>query len=202
MKKRIIWKMFLLEIVTLGIYRLYWLIKTRNEMMKTNPHVKIKSPWFLLFPVIIIIISLVVAMISLLYASSKSSDCTYGPVTTNTQTDNGVVNTTESGTTLESNSCNDASNGANITSLFAMIILYLAFPLALVFYVIWLWGYCQGVEIITGEKISFAVALVILILVPDGIDILIIQDGFNKVVDRSAGHTPVHHPQPPAPAAA
>jgi hypothetical protein len=37
------------------------------------------------------------------------------------------------------------------------------------------------VSIITGEKLSFALALVVLILVPDGIDILVIQDYFNKL---------------------
>jgi len=51
--------MFLLEIVTLGIYRLYFLIKTRREIMNLKPDVKIKSPAFLLLPIGIIFAAIV-----------------------------------------------------------------------------------------------------------------------------------------------
>jgi hypothetical protein len=194
MKKRIIWKMFVLEIVTLGIYRLYWLIKTRKEMMVTNPSVKIKSPWFLMLPIILIVGALILFITSAVMQGSRNSNCPIpatSPSIYNSQTNNSCQN---------SGSSNDVnfphSAGVNVFSLISIILLYLAFPLALVFYVIWLWGYCHGVEIVTKEKISFAIALVILILVPDGIDILIIQDSFNKLVDNAAG-TP-SQPLPPA----
>lgn len=50
MKKRSIGKMFVLTIVTLGIYRLYWFIKTRKEMMSIAD-VDIPSPFLLLAPI-------------------------------------------------------------------------------------------------------------------------------------------------------
>src|SRR4051812_28581676 len=64
MKKRSLWKMFLLEIVTLGIYRLYYFIKTRREMMDRDPSIKIMSPVFLIAPIAIVIIGFVILMAS------------------------------------------------------------------------------------------------------------------------------------------
>ncbi len=53
MKKRTLWKMFLLEVITAGIYTLYFLVKTRDEMMQLNPNIKIKSSAFLFVSVIL-----------------------------------------------------------------------------------------------------------------------------------------------------
>jgi len=150
MKKRVIWKMFLLEIVTLGIYKLYYLIKTRREMMNADPAIKIMSPAVLLVPVLLIIAGFIF-LIALSAAGAEHA----------------------------------SSNSPNTASTVALLVFYLAFLIAYALFVVWEWSYSQAVEKVTGGKLSFALALVVLVLVPDGIDILIIQDYFNKLPQNS-----------------
>lgn len=63
----------------------------------------------------------------------------------------------------------------------ALITFYVAVFTAPLLMAIWLWQYSRGVELVTGEKMGFATALLILLVVPDGIDILIVQESFNKI---------------------
>ncbi len=188
MKNRVIWKMFALEIITLGIYRLYWLIKTRNEMVAVNDKVKIKSPWFLLMPIIVVIVAFGVMMLSLVFSNANT------PRRCATKTNmNGPSLQTYSQDNYEIKCSDDGSSSLVIVSVVFSLIFYVGIFAAMIMFVIWLWGYCQAVEIITNEKLSFAICLVILILVPDGIDILIIQDAFNKV--QPIKENPVSHNQ-------
>lgn len=181
MKKRIIWKMFALSVVTLGIYRLYWFIKTRREMMDLNPNIKILSPFFLFLPIILVLASLGVFMINVFQTSSQLPE---------------YCGSTQSGTTTSYDipstprECQYKPSGWGIASLYLSILLF--YPLL----VIWLWGYSKGVETITGDHLSFAIALIILILVPDGIDILIVQDSFNKLADTPHPNNHSGSPKP------
>lgn len=178
MKKRTIWKMFALTILTLGIYRLYWFIKTRQEMMTVNPNVKIISPLFLLIPFMLIILGIG----GFIYTTSQTSrvydiasECQSPLVNiNNTQ---GIQNDSD---LLEQNNCQVPQSSA---PLWGIIALYTSFLLFYPLLAIWLWGYSKGVDAITGGNTSFAIALIVLLLVPDGFDILIIQDSFNKVAD-------------------
>ncbi len=172
MKKRIIWKMFLLEIVTLGIYRLYWLIKTRKEMMETNKSIKILPVWLLLTPIIVAIIGFAAFIGIAISDSSNNTNCT--------KTNNSFYSTD---TSYHSTTNNCPASGK---SLAALGVLYFSFFVAFFIYVIWIWSYSQGVGVITKEKLSFAISLLILIVVPDGIDILIVQDSFNKLSTAAA----------------
>ncbi len=63
----------------------------------------------------------------------------------------------------------------------ALITFYVAVFTAPLLMAIWLWQYSRGVELVTNEKMGFATALLILLVVPDGIDILIVQESFNKI---------------------
>lgn len=164
MKKRTIWKMFALTILTLGIYRLYWFIKTRQEMMTVNPNVKIISPLFLLIPFMLIILGLG----GFIYTTSQASRIYDMPALC------------QSNDLMDRPECqvNDSS-----APLWGIILLYTSFLLFYPLLAIWLWGYSKGVDAITGGNTSFAIALIVLLLVPDGFDILIIQDSFNKVAD-------------------
>lgn len=137
MKKRSIGKMLLLTIVTLGIYRLYWFIKTRSEM-KSIADVDIPTPWIFLLPVFGYVFG-----IAILIASSSSV-------------------------------------GSNPIGLLAFYALLFG---SFIVMALWLWKYSKAVEVVTDEKMSFALSLLILLAVPDGIDILIVQDYFNKVAD-------------------
>ena len=161
--------MFLLEIVTFGIYRLYYLIKTRREMMDRNSNVKIMSPAFLLVPIGIIIATFIGMIVALIATAS-------------TNVSNSCASTYSSySTTATSSTLQNCSSHANVAPLIIMLVFYLAIPAAFVFYVIWIWSYSHGVEEVTENKLGFALSLIILILVPDGIDILVIQDYFNKL---------------------
>ena len=159
MKKRIIWKMFALEIVTLGIYRLYWLIKTRREMMDSDPEIKIMHPLILVSPIFLVIAAVVPFVISMVSSASEI------PKYCSAYSSSSTVPT----------ECQVSPEIWTIVLLYAGIFLIL--PIILV----WLWGYAKGVEKITKEKMSFPLALLILYAVPDGIDILLVQDAFNKI---------------------
>ncbi len=145
MKQRSIGKMFLLTIVTLGIYRLYWFAKTRQEMLSLKKELKIPPVIWLVAPVLF-----VVAAVVLFFTS-------------------GAATHESSDTSL---------TGIQIASLVLFYIAILAVPLLMA---IWLWKYSKAVEVVTNEKMNFAISLLILLAVPDGIDILIVQDAFNKI---------------------
>ncbi len=137
MKKRSIGKMLLLTIVTIGIYRLYWFIKTRAEM-KSIADVDIPTPWIFAIPFFGYVFG-----IGLLIATSSST-------------------------------------GSNP---FGLLIFYGLIFASFIITALWLWRYSKAVEIVTNEKLSFALSIIVLLAVPDGIDILIIQDYFNKLAD-------------------
>ncbi len=167
MKKRVIWKVFALTILTLGIYRLYWFIKTRKEMMSLNPKIKILSPWFFIIPVLLVVFALGFFITDIVQTNADMpSFCREYSSAERFSEDAGSAIADE---------CQVNS------SILPLIILYAAFLLVWPLVAIWLWSYSKGVEKITKEKTSFAIALIVLLLVPDGIDILIIQDAFNKI---------------------
>ncbi len=150
MKKRSIGKMLLLTIITLGIYRLYWFVKTRSEMKKIA-NVDIPSPLLFLIPMLGYIGAIVLVITS--------------------------------------------SNGQP-ASVALTLLMYVLFLGGFLFTALWLWKYSKAVEVITKEKLSFALSLIVLLAVPDGIDILIIQDYFNKIADKSV--SALKHPTPVA----
>ena len=191
MKKRSLGKMLLLTFVTFGIYRLYWFVKTRREIMNKTK-VKIPSPWVLVAPVFIfiaIIIALIASTTSTYSGIGKYDDCMKGYGYQNTTT----RSTQDAPYDFARKSCLNSSGIESEANPLLMVVIYIGalgyVPLA----AWWLWNYCKGVEEITGEKLSFAIALIILLAVPDGIDIMIVQDYFNKVPDTTApaGPTPV-----------
>jgi hypothetical protein len=163
MKQRSIIKVFLLEVITLGIYRLYYLIKTRREMMAFKPGIKILTPWFLLAPIIVGLAALVLFFIAVALSSSPSADSN-SPI-----------------------------------YLIGILSFYFGLFISAVLFIAWEWSYSQAVDKVTDSKLSFALSLLILILVPDGVDILIIQDYFNNLPPHTgAAHPTPVHPVPPA----
>lgn len=190
MKQRSIPKMFLLEIVTLGIYRLYWLIKTRRELMeKTN--IKIPSPLYLFLPLFIFIaaIGFVIAVgfraAPALVASNKCMQNKGYPVTTSVNYGSSSSYTVQYSADRDEaqKACDKENNvSASAPALIANLAVILAVVLYLPLLAWWLWNYCEAVEVVTNEKISKVLGMVLFLVVPDGIDILIIQDYFNKVV--------------------
>ena len=163
MKKRVIWKMFALTIITLGIYRLYWFVKTRKELMSLNPKIKILSPLFIVIPVVLIIAA-AVFFIATIFQSAASIPDYCNSYSSNQQF-------------IQSTAAECQTDAEVLPILLFYVAIFAIFPMV----IIWLWSYSKGVEIATKEKTSFAIALIVLLVVPDGIDILIIQDAFNKI---------------------
>jgi len=172
MKKRSLIKMFLLEIVTLGIYRIYFLIKTRKEIMTLNPSVKIKSSVLLIVPCVLVTLAIISAVVAGTISGLDQANCE-----NNNRNDNSPSVNQSLVNPLPENCVADKSNTA---SAIVFLMLYPVFIIAGIMIIIWEWSYSHGVENITGEKLSFAVALIVLILVPM-FAILIIQDYFNKL---------------------
>lgn len=112
MEKRGLGKLFLLTVVTLGIYGIYWEVKTKGEMNAQGA--EIPTAWLIIVPI------------------------------------------------------------ANIW---------------------WLWKYAEGVEKVTGNKLSGPVTFLILWLL-GSIGMLIVQDAFNKV-EGTVSSTAPSTPQPP-----
>lgn len=170
MKKRILWKMFVLEIITLGIYRVYWFIKTRQEMMDNDKSIKILSPMLFVIPFILIVISFGFVVFGSIQSAAElpeaCKDSSYSQVTT--REGSYVTKTTRSECQI---------TPQTLPMIVFIISLIVIWPIAIV----WLWSYSKGVETTTNGKMHFALTLIILILVPDGIDILLVQDSFNKL---------------------
>lgn len=182
MKKRVIWKMLVLSIVTLGIYRLYWFVKTRREMMSKDPTIKIMSVWLLVLPVILLIVGIGTFTVSTIISGTNQSDYCR---TLNDDTSNNSITSSNNELPL-STTPKDCYTGP---PLWAMGIFYVAILLFGPLIAWWMWGYSKGVEKITHEKTNFAIAMIVLLMVPDGIDILIIQDAFNKQTPPPANTT-------------
>lgn len=164
MKKRVIWKMFALTVLTLGIYRLYWFIKTRKELINQNPKVKILSPWVLILPIVLVTVT------ALLFVFSSVQDIATIPSYCSTYTQDSSLNEV-----LLPSECQ------NEPAIWPMLVFYAAFILVYPLVIFWLWGYSKAVDVVTKGKTNFAIAMIVLLLVPDGIDILIMQDVYNKL---------------------
>jgi hypothetical protein len=179
MKNRVLWKMLLLSVVTIGIYRIYWFVKTRREMMDLNPNIKILTPAFLIVPVVVLVVAFGVLIASVIGAPDTSNNCSPN-------------------SSLYSTSASD-NCGPSGREIAGILSFYGGVFIAYVLFIVWEWSYAHGVEEITGGKLSFAMGLIVLILVPDGIDILIIQDSFNKLGRPGIGSPPQFQPAGPPP---
>lgn len=66
----------------------------------------------------------------------------------------------------------------------------------------WMWKYCEGVEHVTGGKLSTVTSFLVLFLL-GVIGMLIVQDSFNKLEGAPVASAPAAQPQnevtPPAP---
>ena len=166
MKQRSLPKMFGLFIITLGVYRLYWFAKTRREMMEKDDQVRIPTLWLLAVPYLLMFVAIVALAGALLTSAIDAHHhCeSYGTSTPAYQ------------------NCVDAElddpSALQIAGTAGVYLSALAFlPLT----ALWLWPYSKGVERITHSKLPFPMAMLVVVAVPDGVDMLIVQDSFNKL---------------------
>lgn len=183
MQKRSLVKIFFLFIITLGIYRLIWVIKTRNEMIEKGQ--KIPTIWLFLLPYILVIASFSLVVISSISVSKSNVTATYSSGYENCT--NEQVYSTKECERLYSNANNSTENtGKNVPLLAGYILFYIIIMLYLPLTALFYWPYCKAVENVTHEKLSFPLAIISFLLVPDGFDFLIIQDSFNKISSSSS----------------
>jgi hypothetical protein len=177
MTKRPVWQVIVFGIITLGIYDLVWLYKTREEMVAKGQ--KIPSFWLLFSPLLLL---LVVAMAQFIIHFVLRGATPDAPVA----------------------AARDISTVSNIlSSLLGVIVLVAFLPVT----IYWNYKYCKAVEAVTGGRTSFGfafgmwflLALFNLSFIWPGI----IQDGFNKLatVEAEESQNPLAPPDPQSPPA-
>ncbi len=168
MKQRSLPKMAFLYVFTLGFYRLYWLAKTRKELLAAKPDAKIMRIWVLLVPYLLVALSLVAMIFAVVQETKRQQDA--GCV---------LSSTSSASTTQAPVECQDQM------PVWSVLLFYLACASFYPITAIWYWGYSQAVDRVTEEKLSFALTMIVLLAVPDIFDMLIVQDNFNKVASSS-----------------
>ena len=163
--------MVILFVVTGGLYRIYWLIVTRKELLKKVKKAKILSPLFLILPPLLMIVSLVVLMHS---GNHDQLVC--------------HRNNTINGTVLAPSPDCTTMPGFE-PSAGAVALFYLACASLLPLLSIFFWGYSKAVSDLTKDRITFPVAFLLLVALPFGFDILIIQEAFNELKPGKAKAT-------------
>lgn len=155
---------FVLSLLTLGIYRLFWFIDTANDMSKLNLKTKLRSVWWMLIPILTMIILFVAGFGFMIADSAARPDyCD------------------SSSSTFRSLEVCTKTTPIQIAGTVFMGLGYLALLTYLPIMLIFFWNYAKAVEEITHGKVSFGLCLVFILLIPDGIDILVLQDYFNKI---------------------
>lgn len=168
MKKRNPLVVFILSIITLGIYDIYWLVKTKKVLNEKTSH---HTPTiFLLFvPLIIIIVGYV-----LLFAlgTNTSSSGSYNSTNFNTY---GTPSTTH----------------AHASSLLIpLAVIVIGFILEFFISIIWFYKFSKAINEYTDGKMSTAVSFLILWII-HLIGVALIQDSFNSMTEGLASN-----PQP------
>lgn len=166
MKHRSLPKMFGLFIITLGVYRLYWFAKTRREMLAKQPSLKIPTIWLLVAPYLVVVASVLLLLVTVVTGTIDAHNGCEMYGTTTAAYDKCIELSLDEPTGLQT----AALVGVYVSA-------FILFPLT----AWWLWFYSKAVEKVTKEKLSFALAMIVLLAVPDGFDILIVQDSLNKL---------------------
>ncbi len=188
MKNRSIFKLFFLELITFGIYRIYWFIKTRREMMDQNKNIKIASPWLLLIPFLLFSAAISIFVFSTISNIYKTVTPAYATSCVNGypyQGDQAINRYNSNSATCHETYLHPISK----FQIISIISFFVGFILIMIAMALWLWSYSKAVGIITAGKLSAGLAFVIIVLVPDGLDILVIQDYFNRLNENLLPNT-------------
>jgi hypothetical protein len=164
MKKRNPMAVFGLSIITLGIYDIYWLAKTRKELNKESS-TKVPSVWLLFVPLLIFVISLIAFMI----IAIGDTPTTHTVVSTfNNQTTTSTVQTT-----------NGSTNKLGLLFL-GIYILDGIITFFISFY--WFFKFSKSVNEYTNGKMGTGVTF-LLLWVLHLIGVAVVQDTFNDMID-------------------
>lgn len=174
MKKRNPFVVFILSIITFGIYDIYWLVKTKKVL---NKETSIHTPtiWLLFLPAILGVIALIVFIVV------AAGDHTSTVTTTNSLygSNNLNLNTTSSG-----------SAGAVLIIFGLYAIATIAF-LFITFF--WFFKFSKAINQYTHGQMGTGVTFLLLWLL-HFIGVAIVQDTFNDMLSGEGGHTHSHTP--------
>jgi NADH:ubiquinone oxidoreductase subunit 5 (subunit L)/multisubunit Na+/H+ antiporter MnhA subunit len=163
MKKRNPFAVFLLSIITLGIYDIYWLVKTKEVL---NKKTKIHTPsiWILFLPIILLIASVIAVFILVGHFNYS----TY-PSSTNTMPINATTAT--------------QNREAFVAVMFEIFAWILILPVS--FY--WFFKFSKAINSYTKGKMSTGVAFLLLWIL-HFIGVALVQDVFNDLPQQKAKH--------------
>lgn len=177
MKKRNPLVIVILSIITFGIYDIYWLYVTKEELnAKTKQHVP--SIWLLFSPIILII----AGVILLILGSANAHTVTSTPIYSN-----GFTTTTTS------------TVGVNGGEYFAGVgLVVLSCIVFTIISMIWFYKFSKAVNEYTSGKMTTAVTFLILWLI-HWVGIALVQDAFNDMDGPVLASTqgPTAAPMPP-----
>ncbi len=161
MKKRNPIVVFLLSIVTFGIYDIYWLVSTKKVLnQKTKQHVP--TIWLIVGPIILLIVGYI-----LFFAGAGSI-----------KSQSGVYNQQYGPTTITPNQVVTHSP----IFFVGLGIIFIGYILTMILGLIWIFKYSKAVNEYTNGKMSTAISFLILWLI-HLIGVAIIQDTFNEIED-------------------
>ena len=182
MKKRNPFAVFILSIITLGIYDIYWLVVIRKELnAKTKFH--IPSIWLLIVPLIIFLAGIGTVIAGSLESSTQTN--------TSSNYSSGYISTYSYGSTTTTTKTNSA-----VLVGFGLYILAFILAIPISFY--WFWRFSKAVNEYTNGKSSTGLTFILLWLL-HFIGVALVQDSFNDTLDAggaapaataTAGQTP------------
>jgi len=173
MKKRNPLAVVLLSIITLGIYDLYWLVKTKKVLNEKTKH-HIPSIWILIAPIIIILIGYILIFVAAAEASTSS------PATSVNSGYNYSYGYSSPNNTSTISSSSSSSSSSAVIILVAYGVVAIGFLAALIISIIWFYKFSKAINEYTQGKMTTAVAFLILYLI-HLIGVALIQDIFNDM---------------------
>ena len=186
MKKRSLFKLILYFVLTLGFYELIWLAQTRKELVESYGAKIPRTAYIVATHLVGVVISLLLIHLAFLWLvpadngpSAISSDCWSQYILSGAPEDVNSSATISSVCKQEINQFyqNDARQIQQFKEYGLIIVLGLFYILA---YLRWFTYYASAVEKATRGKLSGLITMLLVVLLPYGVSMLLIQHVFNS----------------------
>lgn len=190
MKKRSLPALILLDIATLGLYELYWLYKTRNEMV-VKLGKSIPGGWWLLLAKTIQIGCVLLTVYAVLYAIptnnrridnlTRPSAACFGEYAHSS--DSVRAGGQETVSQNCKNQVDEYFKGDNSINLLEIVLGFYVVSFVLLWLTLkrWYVPYAEAIAKVTRQKLNSTYAMVLLVVVPSPFGMLSIQNILNKV---------------------
>lgn len=196
MQNRSLLRIFILNVLTFGMYELVWLSQTRQEMVDKFGAKIPKTRW-IVFVRNYQILTYFAAIALLLYfipASGKAIDAIQRPspecfISYTQHTDDPNSPLTQSCKNAVDNYFDNKASTQQVREVYTLIACFVTGLLSVLLYARWLNHYAAGVARVTAGKISQTVAMALLLLTPPTIGMIIVQATFNGNSGNSLGNS-------------